>query len=317
MFNGLLLIDKPTGLTSHDVVNQIRKVFGTREVGHAGTLDPMASGLLVLLMGEATKISDHVLNENKSYRLGVRFGVRTDTLDMTGQVLTHEDVLLSTDDIRSVAQELVGSFTWTVPAFSAVKVNGQKLYHAARAQEPVELPLKEMNFWGLEILDVTHQGLSANISCSKGSYIRKWASELGERLGCGGALESLRRTACEPYQVGQALTLEQAAQMADQLRAAAEIDSPAVIPLRNTLRDWRTVSVRGRDLRLLLNGQIPLDLDRRLLPEKRQAVQANQPVRIKILDGDSGEMVALLEATPGRGLKIGRIFKLVEGRQNQ
>ncbi len=323
MYHGLLLIDKPTGVTSHDVVNHVRKAFGTREVGHAGTLDPMASGLLVLLLGEATKISDYILNEDKSYQLRVRFGVRTDTLDMTGQILNHEDVHLPIESIRSVAQTLVGSFMWPVPAYSAVKVNGQKLYQAARAQNPavvagnIELPVKEMNFWGLNVSEVTSQAIEAHIYCSKGSYIRRWASELGEKLGCGGTLEALRRTGCEPYRLSDALSLEAVDEVAETLRAEKMTGHPGIIPLRETLRDWRTVSVRGRDQMLLLNGQIPMEIDRRLLPEKKQAIQSGNPVPIKVLSGERGEMLALLEAHPNRGLKICRIFKLVDVPQNQ
>ena len=324
MYHGLLLIDKPIGVTSHDVVNRVRKAFGTREVGHAGTLDPMASGLLILLIGEATKISDYVLNEDKSYQLRVRFGVRTDTLDMTGQILTHEDVHLPIESIRSAAQSLVGSFMWPVPAYSAVKVNGQKLYQAARAQtsatvaENIELPVKEMIFWDLNVTEATSQAIEAHIYCSKGSYIRRWASELGEKLGCGGALEALRRTGCEPYRLSDALSLEAIDKVAEAIKLAQTIEGHSgVIPLRETLQGWRTVSVRGRDQMLLLNGQIPMEIDRRLLPEKKQAIQSGNPVRIKVLGGDSGEMLALLEAHPNRGLKICRIFKLVDVPQNQ
>ncbi len=305
MFHGLLLIDKPSGLTSHDVVNRIRHIFNTREVGHAGTLDPMASGLLVVLMGEATKISDFVLNENKSYQMRVRLGVRTDTMDLTGQVLSHEEVRQSADKIRETARSLVGTFMWTVPAYSAAKVNGQKLYQMARTQTPVELPVKEMTFWNLEISEVSQQGIEAHVECSKGSYIRRWASELGERLGCGATLESLRRTTCEPYRLTEALALEEVEKVVGNLSAPCG----AIVPLRQTLSTWRAISVRGRDERLVQNGQVPVELDRRLLPEKRQATQSNQAIGVKILSAETGEMLALLQAQPHQGLKICRVFK--------
>lgn len=309
MFNGLLLIDKPSGMTSHDVVNRVRKIFATREVGHAGTLDPMASGLLVLLIGEATKISDYVLNENKAYQLRVRLGVRTDTLDITGQILSHQDVTVPVEKIRSTAQSLTGSFLWPVPAFSAVKVDGQKLYQMARAQRPVEAPQKEMKFWDLEIAEVSTAGIEAHIRCSKGSYIRSWASELGERIGCGGSLEFLRRTTCEPYRLSEAITIEEAENLAGDGIGSKFRECHAMIPLREALSGWRTLSIRGREQRLLLNGQVPLELDRRLLPEKRQAIQSGASIYIKVLSGESGEILALLEAQPQHGLKICRVFK--------
>ena len=302
--HGLLLVNKPTGLTSHDVVAKVRKVIGMREVGHSGTLDPFASGLMVLLLGEATKISDFVLNGDKAYRVRVRFGVRTDSLDITGQVLSQRSVSLDPSVVMSAAFSLQGEFVWPVPLFSAKKVEGKKLYEFAHNEQiPGEIPQKKMRFWDVQVLSTSADSVEVHLECSKGSYVRTWSSVLGERLDVGGVVEELERTASKPYFLKSALSLSE---IVDNSQL---IESPAFIPLAEALPSWRAVTIRGKDERLIHNGQISYDLERRLIVEQKLATQSQQVVGIKVLSAETGQILAILEATPNSRVKIRRVFK--------
>jgi len=302
-WNGLILINKPAQVTSHDVVQRARKVLGTREVGHAGTLDPLATGLMVLLVGEGTKLSDFVLNGEKAYRVRVRLGLRTDSLDVMGEVLKQVPCDLDPAEIKTQVMLLQGTFQWPVPAISATKIMGKKMYEWTRDHgAQMAAPVKEMTFWGLNIEEVGKDYVDVYINCSKGSFIRSWASQLGENLGVGGTVERLERDISAPYSLEQAADLE-------TLDVESAAFKRAYIPMREALPGLKTLTVQGKDQKLLLNGQISHDLERRLIPEQKAANQAQKPIGIRILSADRGELLSLLEAQPNRGLKIKRVFK--------
>lgn len=309
--NGLLLIDKPSGMTSHDVVNRVRKAFGTRAVGHAGTLDPFASGLLVLLIGQATKLSDYILTADKAYMAKVRLGQTSDTLDRDGQILTEQEVSLSLDQIRSALLEAQGVLELPVPKFSAIKVNGKKLYDYARADKEVEVPVRPMEFKEVRVDEVGDSFAWVLLRCTKGSYIRSWAAYVGERLGVGGLLEELRRVGSQPYHIERAIGLtaleELAAEKTDEDSWAQTLPQ-AFIPLELALPDWKALTISGRDERLLRNGQISHDVSSRLLVEQKEATRLQAVVGIKVISSESKSLLGLLEARPGQGLKIRRIF---------
>jgi len=306
-FNGLLLVNKPENITSHDVVQRVRRVFGTREVGHAGTLDPLATGLMVLLIGDGTKISDYILNGDKAYKVRVKLGVRTDSLDIQGQVVSQVAVDLTEQRIRTEALALQGTFLWPVPAISAVKIQGKKMYEWTRDTDVImEPPKKEMSYWNLVILSVGPDYLEASVECSKGSFIRSWAAELGERLGVGGSVEKLERTSSQPYHLENAVNLEF---LEVGSEAVERLTAQAYIPIRRALPDWRAVTIKGKDVRLILNGQVSHDLERRLIVEQRTATLEQRNVGIKVLSAETGGLLALIEAQPNRGLKIRRVFK--------
>lgn len=328
--NGLLLVNKPSGITSHDVVGRTRRALNMRDVGHTGTLDPLASGLMVILLGEGTKLSDYILNGDKSYRVKVKLGIKTDSLDITGRILSQDDVALDSNVIVAAATQLQGKFNWPVPLFSATKVDGKKLYEFAhQRREPLSLeavdtegiatlPIKEMNFWGLKILDVGGDFLEAEISCSKGSFIRAWADRLGEYLGVGGTVEALMRITSAPYDMQNAISLEDLERQSEACVGEKHrlfIENPttreAFIPIQNTLPGWKTITVRGKDEKLIFNGQISYDLERRLIAERRESTRLARPVGIKIL-GTSGDLLALIEAQPQKGLKIRRVFRALQ-----
>lgn len=297
--HGLLLIDKAPGGTSHDVVAQARRILGTRDVGHSGTLDPMAGGLMVLLVGEGTKLSNYILEGNKSYRAGGRLGITTNTLDITGEVLETKPVSASAADVERAAKELQGDFEWEVPLFSAVKVDGQRLHKYARSGEPVARPVKRMKFWDVNVLSVAGEEFVADLTCTKGAYVRSWIQHLGEKLGCGATMTSLTRTRSFPYELDRAMTLER---LAEAVKAGAEI--PAFIPMDRALPAVRKIRVKGPDQTLLLNGQISHDLRAMLIAQVRPDV--DDLVQIQSLQN---RLLALIGLEQGKGFTIRRVFK--------
>lgn len=302
--NGLLLVDKPSDCTSHDVVARARRIFQMRSIGHSGTLDPLASGLMVLLMGEGTKLSDYILSENKRYRLKLKLGLTTDTLDITGTTLTQqtEPFTFTEEVFRNAIQELTGTLQLPVPMYSAVKIQGQKMYEYARKNESVQAPIKEMTFFDLLLL--TFDGIEAEIeiSCSKGSYIRAWIHELGQRLGCGAVMTQLRRLRSEPFSIENAVRLETL-----ENQTSLQGYPGAFIGLAEALPTWKAIRIQGREEALLRNGQIAKDLAARLILEQKQALSTGKTVGIRVLDTKS-RLLALLEATTDKGLRIRRVF---------
>lgn len=300
--DGLLLIDKPQDMTSHDVVARLRKLVGQRSIGHTGTLDPLATGLMVMVLGEATKLSDYLMAADKTYSLKIRLGVTTDTLDRTGKILSEKEGRVAAAKIRQAVGELQGEFDWEVPLFSAAKVDGKKLYEHGRAGtgDQVVRPVKRMKFWDAEILELGEDRLEVSLSCSKGGFVRTWASQLGEKLGPGAVVEELRRLRVGQWGIDQAATLEEIANRQGEM--------PAFVPMGQALPDLRPVVAGPREIKLVVNGQIPKDLGTRLMFEQKQAIETQLPVFIKVLTG-TGDLLAILAAEPGQGLKIRRVFR--------
>lgn len=201
---GLLLIDKPSGITSHDVVDAVRRALGTRKVGHAGTLDPMATGLLVLGVGRATRLLRFLGELPKTYEGTARLGVETTTLDAQGEVTNERSVNASRDDVRRAMAALVGESLQRPPAFSAVKVGGRKLYEAARRGEAVEAAPRPIRVDSFDLLAMRGSDVDLRIVCSGGTYVRVLVADVGSMLGCGAHLARLRRTAIGPFRVDDA-----------------------------------------------------------------------------------------------------------------
>ena len=207
-FSGLIAVNKKKGMTSFDVVNTISHLFGIKRVGHTGTLDPLAEGVLIVAIGKATKVVELVTSKNKDYVADVLLGIRTDTRDITGKVIEKADKI----DITNL-DEVINSFKKTymqeVPIYSAVKVNGKKLYEYARNNEIVELPKKEVTIESLEILDRKENEFRIKTTVSKGTYIRSLIDDIGEELGCHATMKSLTRTSQASINIEEASTLEE------------------------------------------------------------------------------------------------------------
>ena len=206
---GILLVDKPQGITSHDVVAKMRRIFHIKKVGHAGTLDPMATGLLLILIGKATKASQYLMSMDKEYTGTIRLGQITDSQDADGEMLEERDVPeLSREDILAEMKTFMGDQYQTPPMFSAKKINGQKLYKLARQGKSVEREPRVIHISSFELTDFVLPELSFLVGTSKGAYVRTIAHDLGERFGCGGHLNELRRTAVGQFRVEKSSTIE-------------------------------------------------------------------------------------------------------------
>jgi tRNA pseudouridine55 synthase len=204
MADGLLLVDKPSGMTSHDVVDAERRALGVRRIGHAGTLDPMATGLLILGVGRATRLLRYFGMLAKTYEGTARLGQETDTLDADGEIVRTSPVDASRDDVERAATALVGDSMQTPPAYSAVKVEGRKLYEQARAGRQVEAPPRPITVEAFEVTAFDGRDVGFGVTCSGGTYVRGLVADVGVALGCGAHLVALRRTAIGPFDVAEA-----------------------------------------------------------------------------------------------------------------
>jgi len=220
--HGLLLIDKPSGLSSHDVVRQVRRLFKTRKVGHAGTLDPLATGVLPVAIGEGTKLLQFLLAEEKAYRATMRLGITTDTLDSEGTVLTRTDV---SEELLSLLPAVLKSFRGDIeqipPMYSALKRNGVPLYKLARAGQVVEREARAVTIERLELLDTQLPDLTIEVECTKGTYVRTLCADIGEALGCGAHVIALRRLRTGQYPIEHCLPLDQLGELSDLIKTSA------------------------------------------------------------------------------------------------
>ncbi len=192
--SGLLLVNKPSGMTSHDVVDFVRKKFEIKKVGHAGTLDPMATGLLIILIGKATKLSNRFSGMDKAYESRLTLGVKTDSADSMGKIIEERPVNVSEEDIRDVFSRFVGEIEQVPPMVSAIRHKGKRLYELARKGITVERPKRKVKIYSLEIKNIDIPNIDFEVSCSKGTYIRTLCEDIGEALGCGGHQSRLHRT---------------------------------------------------------------------------------------------------------------------------
>ena len=216
---GVLLIDKPQGLTSHDVVGRVRKLYGTRRVGHTGTLDPLATGVLVLLIGRAAKAAEYLAAHDKCYEAVLRLGITTDTEDVTGEILTTTPHIPSKSEVERVADTYRGTYLQTPPMYSALKVNGQKLLDLARRGIEVEREAREVMIHNLTVAPTKKEGdFALAIHCSSGTYIRTLCADIGRDLGCGGTMAALRRTRAGAFSIENCYTLEELEQLTETER---------------------------------------------------------------------------------------------------
>ncbi len=208
MTSGLLLLDKPVGPTSHDVVARVRRAAGLRRVGHAGTLDPLAGGLLLLGLGPAARFLEYLVGLDKTYETTVRLGRATTTYDAEGEVTAERPVDVTAADVAAALAAFRGPIRQVVPPHSAVKRDGRPLYESARRGETIDLPQRDVVIYALDLLAYDPPLLALRVACSSGTYIRSLAHDLGAALGCGGHVATLRRTAVGAFPVAQAVSLE-------------------------------------------------------------------------------------------------------------
>lgn len=206
--DGIVIVDKPQGWTSQDVTARLRRVFDTRRIGHGGTLDPMATGVLPVFVGRATRAVEFFEHAEKTYETVLRLGITTDTEDMTGTVLTEENVSFTEEQLQETLAAFRGEILQVPPMYSALKVNGQKLCDLARKGKTVERQPRPITIHELTLVERGENTLRLRVRCSKGTYIRTLCKDIGEKLGCGGCMESLRRVAAGEYTIDEAVPLQ-------------------------------------------------------------------------------------------------------------
>ncbi|HET7394667.1 MAG TPA: tRNA pseudouridine(55) synthase TruB [Candidatus Binatia bacterium] len=295
--SGLLLVDKPEGPSSAHVVHRAKVSLGAKKVGHLGTLDPFASGLLLLGINEGTKISDIFLRAPKSYRGVVTLGVATDSQDCTGAVVTTRPVPpLADRELHILEQRFSGVLQQTPPMFSALKRDGVRLYKLARQGKEVPRQPRTIRIDSIQLRQINRTEISIEVTCSRGTYVRTLASDLGEALGCGAHLKSLRRIACGHLRIERAVTLDDLEQFATRAESAMISLSDALSHLRGITWDHRWLA------RLRLGQQECLSQIGKPLEEQEL---------VRILD-TRGNLVALIgwnEEIPGASWQLLRVFK--------
>ena len=210
MANGIIIIDKPAGWTSMDVCAKLRGILKTKKIGHAGTLDPMATGVLPVFVGRATRAVSFAEGGEKEYVAGLRLGRTTNTQDTEGQTLTQSPVTVGREELEAVLPRFTGEISQIPPMFSAIKINGQKLYDLARQGKEVERKARAVTIFALEVVEqVSETDYILRIRCSKGTYVRTLCHDIGQALGCGGCMFSLRRTMAAGFTLDESVTLEQ------------------------------------------------------------------------------------------------------------
>jgi tRNA pseudouridine55 synthase len=261
---GLLLVDKAPGMTSHDVVAAVRKFVRPLRVGHTGTLDPLATGLLVLCVGKATKIARFIESQSKLYRAVAVLGLETDTQDITGETVSQTPIpnALTEDQVREAASRFIGMIEQTPPAFSAVKVGGVRAYKRARRKEAVKLEPRKVHIERFDVEHVQLPRVQFLIECSKGTYVRALCSALGTVLGVGGCMESLRRLAIERFKVDDAVPL-------DELNSRERV-MEALVPVPQGFSHMTSISCNSEEAAKLAHG-IALTVSGKIEPSAGEA----------------------------------------------
>lgn len=242
--DGVLVVDKPAGMTSHDVVDRIRKRFGTRRVGHAGTLDPDATGVLILGLGRATRFLTYAQATPKRYLTTAVFGVTTSTQDASGEVLERRAVDISENDVRTATAKHTGQLEQIPPMVSAVRVGGERLYKKARRGEEIERAARPVTVYELEVQSFTEDPPEAvlDVRCSAGTYVRTLVHDIGASLGCGAHLRALRRTEAGGFGEADAIELD-------------SVESEDLRPLADAVRDLTRIEIEGDAAMLVANGR--------------------------------------------------------------
>ncbi|MDE7364270.1 MAG: tRNA pseudouridine(55) synthase TruB [Ruminococcus sp.] len=257
--NGIICIDKPQGFTSFDVIAKLRGILKTKRIGHSGTLDPMATGVLPVFIGNATKACDMMPDTSKAYRAGFRFGISTDTLDITGTVTSEHSLKVTKQDVLDVIPKFTGNIKQIPPMYSAVKIGGQKLCNLARKGIEIERPEREITVDSikLESFDEDSQSGVISVICSKGTYIRSLIDDIGNSLGCGGVMTSLVRTWSGGFSLDDCFTLDEIQSLAD----SGNIEYAALISVECIFSGLPKTRLNKVQTRMYKNG-VKLDLNR-------------------------------------------------------
>lgn len=269
--DGIFNIYKEKGFTSHDVVAIVRRTIHMKKVGHTGTLDPDAEGVLPVCVGKATKLSDVIMDGRKSYRAMLRLGITTTTEDASGEVLETKEVDFNEDKIREVVASFIGKLEQVPPMYSAVKVNGKKLYELAREGKEIERKSRTIEVYDIRIRQfLPPDRVEIDVDCSKGTYIRTLCADIGKALGCGGHMAELLRTATGTFSLENAIKLEELKALAEQEKA-----EEALLTMEDALKDFPVVKVSEKSAKFLYNGG---KIQERFLTEKPAVLKEGEIV---------------------------------------
>ena len=283
---GVIVINKHEGVTSHRIVQILRRMYDTPRVGHTGTLDPMATGVLPILLGRAVKASDYLVSEEKEYIATLTLGLTTDTLDTTGRVLTTSDAIPTEDEVYEAAESFVGDIEQIPPMYSAIKIDGQKLVDLARAGETVERKPRPVTIKELEVTRLSDIEYKLRIVCTKGTYVRTLCADIGEKLGCGAAMSSLIRVRTGNFTLENAVTIEELENMTFEERVALPL------PTVKLFECLRSISVNDFYAKLIKGGTE--------LYQKKLGTSF-----------DDGELIRIMHA--GEFLALGRVCEYEKG----
>jgi len=258
---GIVIVDKPTGHSSNHVLQQVKRLFDAKKAGHTGSLDPLASGVLPICLGDATKLSGYLLDSDKQYQVTCKLGITTDSGDADGEVINELPIpKFSIEQLTDIVVTFVGEQDQVPPMFSALKHQGQPLYKLARQGIEIERKARRITIYAIDIISIDAESFTLDVRCSKGTYIRTLVEDISHKLGCGGHVVMLRRTAVAGYQQAQALTLEQLHSLMEQ-GGQTELDAQ-LQPAHEALPDWPVVSLDEAMTKQLGFGQaVQTELD--------------------------------------------------------
>lgn len=275
MYHGIINIYKEAGYTSHDVVAKLRGIVGQKKIGHTGTLDPDATGVLPVCLGVGTKLCDMLTDEDKEYVAELCLGVTTDTQDMSGNILSRADVLIDTEELEAIIYSFQGEYEQTPPMYSALKVNGKKLYELAREGKVVERKARHVHIEEIEILEMKLPIVKMRVVCSKGTYIRTLCDDIGKKAGCGGAMKSLVRSRVGSFALNDALTIDKVKELVQDNRLA-----DFIVKADNMFPELCIVNVKPDYYKQLKNGNC-LDWDMVYITR-----EPDNDERLRVYDGE-------------------------------
>ncbi len=248
--NGIVNVNKPLGITSHDVVYRLRRILNIKKIGHTGTLDPDASGVLPMCVGKGTKLAELLTGADKQYLAELTLGAVTDTQDASGEVLERFEVCVTENDVSKAVQSFIGEIEQIPPMYSAIKIDGKKLYELAREGKTVERKARKVTILNIEVksIDLEKNTVSILVDCTKGTYIRTLCEDIGRALGCGGYMSKLTRTKSGRFDIEDAYDLDAIAQMAEM------DDYSFMIPIENAMPEYERVTLAEKNAKKVRNG---------------------------------------------------------------
>lgn len=306
MFNGVLNIYKEKGYTSHDVVAKMRGILKQKKIGHTGTLDPDAEGVLPVCLGQATKLCDMLVEHEKTYRAVMLLGVETDTQDISGTVLARKEVTCEAEWIEKTVSGYIGGYEQVPPMYSALKVDGKRLYELARQGKVVERKARQVTIYDIKIEKIERPRVTMTVRCSKGTYIRTLCHDIGQKLGCGGCMESLVRTRTGRFEIQDSIRLSQLERIRDEGRL-----EEILIPVEKMFSQYPGVYVKEEWDKLAWNGN-PVELR---MVEPKEALPREVGMKCRVYD--SGKHFLGIYGLEGDRLKVWKMFREAECLRNE